>query len=243
MSVPAPRRDWALFLDFDGTLVEYAPHPHSVRPDPDLVPTLGRAAAALDRALAVVTGRPIRDIDHWLGGSVVHVAGLHGAERRGSDGKAVVSLPPAPELPRARARLSQAAAGLEGVVLEDKGHGLVLHYRSAPHHAHACRAAMEGLGGESLEILHGSMIVELRPRGIDKGCAVAEFMTEPPFAARRPVFVGDDTTDEDGFRAVNAMGGISILAGPERATLARHRLSGVRAVIEWLRAFPDGSGP
>ena len=241
MSVPVPRRDWALFLDFDGTLVEFAPSPHEVHPCPDLIPTLGDAAEVLDQALAVVTGRPIRDIDRWLSGNVPSVAGLHGAERRGADGRTIVSCPPPPELEGARVRLAQAAAALDGVFLEDKGHGLVLHYRAAPHRAEECIAAMDGFAGESLELLCGSMIAELRPRGIDKGTAVAAFMAEPPFAGRRPVFLGDDTTDEDGFRAVNAMDGISILVGPARATLARHRLPGVRAVIEWLRTVPGAS--
>ena len=239
-NAPAPRRDWALFLDFDGTLVDFAPRPDQVRPDPELAPALGRAAAALGRALAVVTGRRIGEIDHWLGASVAAVAGGHGFERRDAEGRmASPAKPPPPrELARARARLAAVAEAHEGVHLEDKGYGLVLHYRAAPERRSECGRAVRALASPALEVLEGASVVELRARGIHKGAAIAAFMDEAPFAGRTPVFVGDDVTDEDGFRAVNAMHGISILAGPDRPTAARHRLPDVASVIAWLRSIP-----
>lgn len=243
MNVLHPRPNWALFLDFDGTIVDFAPRSDAIRPDPGLVATLGRAAEALGRALAVVTGRPIGEIDHWLDASVVAVAGIHGAERRGADGRLVppaagLAPPSSGEVERARARLAAVAAANDGVVFEDKGSCFALHFRDAPDRGDVCAAAVHGLESPSFEVLLGSSVAELRPRGIHKGAAIAAFMAEAPFAGRTPVFVGDDLTDEDGFRTVNEMGGVSVLAGPPRPTRARHRLADVGAVVAWLRGIP-----
>ena len=242
MNMPRPRPEWALFLDFDGTLVEFAPRPDAVRPAPALVPVLGRAAGALGQALAVVTGRPISEIDHWLEASVDAVAGVHGAERRSADGRitsAGGAAPPPEEVARARARLAGVADANDGVFFEDKGRAFVLHFRAAPERRRACVDAVRELESPAFEVLGGASVAELRPRGVHKGMAVAAFMEEAPFAGRTPVFVGDDVTDEDGFRAVNEMGGVSVLAGPPRATGARHRLPDVASVVAWLRGIPE----
>ena len=242
MNAPRPRPDWALFLDFDGTIVDFAPRPDEVRPEPGLTSVLGRAAEALGRALAVVTGRPIREIDHWLDARVAAVAGIHGAERRNADGRLVSSAgvaPPPGEVAQARERLAALAAANDGVVFEDKGSCLALHFRAAPDRGTACVEAVQALESPAFEVLGGASVAELRPRGIHKGAAVAAFMAEPPFAGRTPVFVGDDVTDEDGFRTVNEMGGVSILAGPSRPTAARHHLPDVGSVVAWLRAIPE----
>ena len=241
MDAPRPRPDWALFLDFDGTIVEFAPRPDAVCPQPGLVPALGRVAEALGRALAVVTGRPIGEIDHWLDTSVAAVAGIHGAERRSADGRLICAegaVPPPGEVSRARARLAEVADAIPGVDLEDKGCAFVLHFRAAPERRQACMEAVQGLESPALEVLGGASVAELRPRGVHKGAAIAAFMAEPPFAGRTPVFVGDDVTDEDGFRTVNAMGGVSVLAGPLRPTAARHHLPDVASVVAWLRGIP-----
>ena len=241
MNVPRPRPDWALFLDFDGTIVDFAPRPDEVRPAPGLVSGLAGATQALGRALAVVTGRPIGEIDHWLDSSVAAVAGLHGGERRSVAGRitsAAGAIPPAAEAARARTRLAAFAAANEGVFFEDKRSAFVLHYRESPGCRSACVEAVNELESPAFEVLLGSSVAELRPRGIHKGAAIAAFMAEPPFAGRTPVFVGDDVTDEDGFRTVNAMGGVSVLAGPERPTRAHYRLPDVGSVVAWLRSLP-----
>ena len=248
VTAPRPRPDWALFLDFDGTLVDFAPRPDQVRPVPDLAAMLRRAAEALDGALAVVTGRPIREIDHWLDERVAAVAGVHGAERRSADGRLAAAAPdglPPPveaEAARARERLAEVADANAGVVFEDKGCAFALHYRAAPERGAACVDAAKALASPAFEVLTGAALVELRRRGVHKGAAIAAFMGEPPFAGRTPVFVGDDVTDEDGFRTVNDLGGVSVLAGPARPTEARHRLPGVAAVLAWLRGVPEGVG-
>jgi len=242
VSAPRPRPDWALFLDFDGTLVDFAPRPDEVRPAPGLASVLGRAAEALGGALAVVTGRPIREIDHWLDASVAAVAGVHGAERRSVDGRVAASAgasPPPGEAARARARLAAVADAHRGVVFEDKGCAFALHYRAAPERREACVDAVKALESPAFEVLGGAAVVELRSRGVHKGAAIAAFMAEPPFTGRTPVFAGDDVTDEDGFRTVNDMGGVSVLAGPDRPTGARHRLPDVGSVIAWLRCIPE----
>ena len=239
---PRPRPDWALFLDFDGTLVDFAPRPDAVRPEPGLVPALGRVAEALGRALAVVTGRPIGEIDHWLDASVAAVAGVHGAERRSADGRvatATGAVPPPGEAARARARLAAVADAHRGVFFEDKGSAFALHYRTVPERREACVDAVQALESPVFEVLGGASVVELRTRGVHKGAAIAAFMAEPPFAGRTPVFAGDDVTDEDGFRTVNAMDGVSVLAGPARPTAARHHLPGVASVVAWLRGIPE----
>lgn len=242
MNVPRPRPDWALFLDFDGTIVDFAPRPDAIRPAPGLVSALGRAAQALGGALAVVTGRPVGEIDHWLESSVVAVAGIHGAERRSADGRLAPTpgaAPPPGEVAQARARLAEVADAHAGVVFEDKGCAFVLHFRAAPERGRTCVEAVKRLESAAFEVLAGASVAELRPRGIHKGAAIEAFMDEAPFAGRTPAFVGDDVTDEDGFRAVNEMGGVSVLAGPARATGARHRLPDVASVVAWLRGIPE----
>ena len=240
---PRPRPDWALFLDFDGTIVDFAPRPDAVRPSPLLVPALGQVARALGGALAVVTGRPIREIDHWLDAAVAAVAGIHGAERRSADARlSSAAAPPAGETERARVRLVGVAAANEGVLLEDKGRGFALHFRNAPEQRDACMAAVSALASPAFEVLAGASVVELRSRGVHKGGAIAAFMSEPPFAGRTPVFIGDDVTDEDGFRTVNEMGGVSVLAGPFRPTAARHRLLDTGSVVAWIRGIPGALG-
>ena len=242
MNVPRPRPEWALFLDFDGTLVDFAPRPDAIRPTPGLASVLGRAAQALGGALAVVTGRPVGEIDHWLDSSVAAVAGIHGAERRNADGRlasAPGADPPASEVARVRAHLAAVADAHAGVVFEDKGCAFVLHFRAAPERRRTCVEAVKALESAAFEVLAGASVAELRPRGVHKGAAIEAFMDEPPFAGRTPAFVGDDVTDEDGFRAVNEMGGVSVLAGPARATAARHRLPDVASVVAWLRGIPE----
>ena len=243
---PRPRPDWALFLDFDGTLVDFAPRPDAIRPEPGLGSVLAGAAEALGGALAVVTGRPIREIDHWLDAGVAAVAGLHGGERRSASGRLAASRraePPPGEVARARIRLAEVAAAHEGVFFEDKGSGFALHYRLVPGRRDACVAAVRELESPAFEILLGDSLAELRRRGVHKGAAVAAYMAEPPFAGRTPVFVGDDVTDEDGFRAVNRMGGVSVLTGPERPTAARCRLPDVPSVVAWLGGIPEAVAP
>lgn len=233
----------ALFLDFDGTLVELAAHPQAVRPTPDLTPLLARLADRVDGALAIVTGRPIAEVDRFLAPLRLPIAGVHGNEVRSvPDGAAGTRT--TPELGQARERLHRLADRLPGLTIEDKGVAIAVHYRAVPDAAAELRRVAAELQAEStdaLTVLDGKMVVELVPAGRDKGTAIRELLQAPPFAGRRPVFLGDDVTDEAGFRAVNELGGISVrVGGQDRPTAARYRVDNVVRVLQLLAAL-DGA--
>jgi len=226
----------ALFLDLDGTLAAIEPHPGAVGPDALRNQLLGRVLQALDGRLAVISGRALEDIDRILGGGVAAVAGVHGLDRRRADGERMSDLAP-PSLAQARAAMEAAVFPHPGLVLEDKGLAFATHFRQAPEMAaEVADAAGAVAAAFGLELQPGDMVVELRPPGHDKGDAVRAFMAEPPFRGFRPVFVGDDLTDENGFRAAAALGGFGVLVGRSRATDARFRLADVQAVMAWLGA-------
>ncbi len=231
----------ALFLDLDGTLVEIAPTPEAVRASAMLPPLLARLSQHLDAALAIVSGRTVAEIDRILAPLTLPAAGLHGLERRsGSGGR---QGPPA--LPRGcelRAAFEPLVAANPGLLLEDKGSALALHYRARPEMGNAVAAAVEAaLAGkrDGIVVQAGKAVVELRPEGGDKGLAVAAFMAEPPFAGRRPVFAGDDMTDEAAFCAVRSRGGVTVRVGGAGATAAEWCVADVSAVHAWLAAAEE----
>lgn len=241
MRLPPPRADWALFLDFDGTLVSIADEPMAVSIPRRLLQLLERTTATLNGALALVSGRPIAQLDRLLAPLVLPAAGLHGLELRLPDGSLRRVDDATAAVAEARQRLTEFATAHPTVMLEDKGQGLVLHYRRAPELAAACRAAAEAAVAASageLVLLPGKMVLELKPDGTDKGRVIDELRRLAPFSERRPVFIGDDVTDEAGFAAVNAAGGISVRVGDDTATKARHRLADVADVLDWLERFP-----
>lgn len=234
----------ALFLDLDGTVAEFQTDPAEVRLDPPLLKAILILQRKLGGALAVISGRRIGDLDRLLLPLKLPLAGQHGRERRDAAGHCH-RLPADPDIEAVRPRIAAFAAEHEGVVLEDKRSSLALHYRRAPRHAAAVRAFADRLVADvapTLRVLEGKMVVELIGSQADKGTAIAAFMAEPPFRGRRPVFLGDDVTDEDGFRAVNAAGGLSIKIG-EGPTAAQHRLPDVAAAAAWLRRFAEASAP
>ncbi|MGU3538394.1 trehalose-phosphatase [Methylobacterium sp. A54F] len=236
--------DYALFLDFDGTLVEIAPRPDAVRVEPGLVETLDRLRARLGGALAVVTGRPVGVIDAFLDPLRLDVAGLHGVERRTGG---VVSGGRAEDHPELRARvprLEAAAAELDAVLIEDKGASVAVHWRLAsPADAERAEAAVKAVaaelaGGYRLQL--GKAVGEIVPADATKAHAIRAFAEQPPYAGRRALFLGDDRTDEIAFASVNEDGGLSVRIGPGE-TVARHRLADPAAVRALLRAWADGA--
>jgi trehalose 6-phosphate phosphatase len=235
-ALPAPRQDWAYFIDIDGTLLDLAESPRGVRPDPHaraLVAALHRNTGG---AVALISGRAIPDIDALFGDERLPVAGQHGTERRDAAGRIIRHAAPAADLEGAAERLAAAIAERAGLLLERKGLSLALHYRRAPRlaaYAHRLvRSELSALG-DGYCMQTGKRVVELKPAGKDKGGAVAEFMGEAPFQGRSPVFLGDDVTDEYGFVMVNHLSGYSVKVGAGR-TAARWRLRDVRAVRAWL---------
>jgi trehalose 6-phosphate phosphatase len=240
ITLPAPKplvlRETALFLDLDGTLAPIAARPQDVRPDPRRTSLLERLGQALDGRLAVVSGRTLADIDRILEGRVTPVAAVHGLVRRTPDGT-VSETAPHPRLAEAAERLRQFAAQDCGLIVEEKGLSVALHFRLAQAHAPAARRCAETIADETgLALQHGDMVEELRTPGPTKGDSVAGFLTIAPFVGARPVFVGDDATDEHGFEAVQARGGMGILVGPPRPSAARYRLLGVEEALAWLEA-------
>ncbi len=224
----------ALFLDFDGTLVELADAPDAISVSPEVAPLLARLNERLEGRLALVSGRSIADLERHLQCAGLAVSGSHGLELRLRDGS-LVPLAARHDLSEARERVRQLAGKAEGLLVEDKPFSVALHYRQAPHEEERVSEAMAQLArATGLSVQEGKMVVELRPAGADKGDAVRAFMAEPDFAGTRPLFVGDDLTDEDAFAAAAAMGGAGILVGLARETAARWRLPDVKAVIGWL---------
>jgi trehalose 6-phosphate phosphatase len=236
---PALTAAHALFLDIDGTLLEFAESPSGVRVDADLAQILAAVVRKLAGATALITGRRIVDVVVLFPGAFVPVAGQHGCERRSADGTLHAHPPAAAGLIRMRDALTGFAARHEGLVFEDKGHSLALHYRQAPRlaaHVHRTLRAQiaDAALGRELRLQPGKRIIEVKPAGRDKGTAILDYMRESPFRGRTPVFVGDDATDEYGFAAVAQLGGIDVKVGKGR-TAARYRLRDVGAVRRWLR--------
>lgn len=231
---PMLKPDNALFLDFDGTLVAFAQQPDGVTVDVRLPALLADLCARLGGALALVTGRTLAQLDALLGLPRYAAAGLHGHEWRLATGQLHQSGKPV-GVGRILSGLRERLGSDARLFIEDKGASVALHYRRAPGRAEACIAAMRELAGPEFEILQGHCVVEARPRGIHKGIAVKTLAAHPPFGGRKPVFVGDDVTDEDGFRVALALGGHGVKVGPE-PSVARYRLASVVAVHDWLAA-------
>ena len=227
----------ALFLDVDGTLLEIEREPGAVHVPERLCHILEQLHSATGGALALVSGRSLDQLDRLFSPLRLSAAGLHGLERRNLGVKIERAAPDPAAFERARRRLEAFADAHEGVLLEDKGLTLALHYRKAPEAANAAIAAAEAAVAESegaLVLLHGKMVCELKPPGIDKGRAIAAFLDEPPFAGRLPVFAGDDVTDETGFETINRQSGVSIRIGDSRPTAAAFGCANVAAMQTWL---------
>lgn len=239
---PPLTADVALFLDFDGTIVEIALRPDDVQIADGLGKRLQNVAWGLNGALAVISGRPISTIDHYLGGAVRCVAGVHGAERRTSLGHVNRAVFDAAATARFRSHLNDFGRAHPRVLIEDKGVSVALHFREAPELVAACQRLVDECVADSqgrLERLDGKMVVELKPAGITKVDALTHYMNEAPFAGRRPVFVGDDLTDESAFAAVAKTNGFGVIIGDRTPTAATGRLRSVKALHDWLQNFCD----
>lgn len=241
-SVPKPLpglvTDSALFLDFDGTLVAIAAQPELVTVPEGLVPLLSRLSTALGGALAIVSGRKMSDLDAYLAPLALPSAAEHGAAQRLADGRLVqLARPPLQGVIRVMLALASEHPGLR---VEVKTAAVALHYRHAPEQASLClETLVEAIKlTPGIELLHGKFVLEVKPVGVSKGSAIDIFMSHPPFAGRTPVFVGDDTTDEAGFLAVQALGGTGIKVGPG-ATTAHLHCSDPAAVLDWLTAVAE----
>jgi trehalose 6-phosphate phosphatase len=227
---------WALFLDFDGTLVEIAERPDAVIVPPDLGGTLTALRDRLGGALAIVTGRSIAVIDAFLAPERLDVAGLHGVEYRLAGELFPCRPQDHPDLRRAIAALEQRFASEPGILIEDKGCSVALHWRLAPAAKDLATQTMTDMAaalGSSYRLQLGKAVAEVLPARATKGSIIRHFLTEGLYRNRRPIFVGDDLTDEQAFEAVDSIDGISIRIGPG-PTRARYRVDGPSALREVL---------
>jgi trehalose 6-phosphate phosphatase len=246
-ATPIPSLDWGLFLDVDGTLIELTDTPFDTHASNELKSTLQSVFDRLGGALALVSGRSIEYLDALFAPLRLPSAGLHGVERRKASGAMHGASFNDTQLDRARAALADFVQTHAGTLLEDKGRTIAVHYRLAPQfQAQALEqvTAIAASLGSNYNVQAGNMMLEIKPRGFSKGGAIKSFMQEPPFSGRKPVFVGDDLTDLDGFRAVETLGGISIGVG--NRVQGRFHLDDPAAVRAWLgriAALVDMHGP
>ncbi|MGD8711038.1 MAG: trehalose-phosphatase [Ectothiorhodospiraceae bacterium] len=239
--LPEPSVDWALFLDFDGTLVELADRPELVQPARCIPDLLRRLSRTLGGAVAIVSGRSLEGLTQVLGELDLPMAGVHGLERRDARGDVHRAVDRTESFRESRAALERFVREHPGTQFEDKGNALALHYRGAPQlelQAEAfLRAECQRLG-EEFQVQRGKQVFELKPTAHHKGTVVATFLEEPPFRDRVPVFIGDDITDEDAFRVVNERGGHAIRVGPLAGSQARWSVESVDKVLQWLDSLP-----
>jgi trehalose 6-phosphate phosphatase len=240
--------DYALFLDFDGTLVELAPRPQDVVVAPGLGVTLETLRDRFGGALALVSGRPIATLDEFLAPHRFDAAGLHGVEMRRSGVFAARATDHEPELRELVDRFRAFVEPRPGLLLEDKGRSVALHWRLAPdlesEVVEEAAAALESLGSR-WRLQAGKSVLEILPAFASKAGAGHEFLESEPYRGRRPVFVGDDVTDEHGFEAVLERGGLAIRIG-EGPTVAPLRLPSPAAfrdrLARWARGEPIAEG-
>jgi trehalose 6-phosphate phosphatase len=230
----------ALFLDFDGTLVEIADHPELVQFSQDTRSALTRLYSALGGALAVITGREIGDVDSFLKPLHLPVAGVHGLNRRRADGVVHSALINDRAILELNERVQTFIADTEGLLFEQKSGAIALHYRCRPDLEQACIEAMDQATRdlEGIHLIRGKMVIEAKACITDKGGAVEDFLREPPFAGRMPVFAGDDVTDEDAFAVVNRRRGVSIKVGPGE-TRAQYLADDITEFLHWLQRAAD----
>jgi trehalose 6-phosphate phosphatase len=237
----------ALFLDVDGTLLEFAPLPQAVVAPDSLVSCLSRIEVALDGALALISGRSIYDLDRIFHPIRLRASGVHGAEFRMNPHAPIEIQPSADGLPEgARRKLDAIAAEFPGALVEDKRFSIAVHYRLAPRSATRLREALLAFNRSEalldLELLEGRLVYELKPRAFNKGSAIRRFMTSPPFMQRMPIFIGDDATDAPALEAVEEMQGLAYAVGLAHPWVAE-RFATPANVRQWLEALADGMAP
>ncbi len=227
----------SLFLDVDGTLLDIAPAPELVIVPAELLATLSRLSALLGGALALVSGRPIAQLDRLFAPLRLPAAGEHGAEIRLAADQAIVAGPPPSALAQLVAQLTAATTAIPGVRIERKRAGVVVHYRQAPEQAALLRGLVDAAVADhvaDVQVMPGKMVLEIKERVYSKGQAVIALMQRAPFAGRSPLFLGDDASDRDGFAAARRFGGCGVAVGFDHADAADWFFASPTAVRAWL---------
>ncbi|MCO6390789.1 trehalose-phosphatase [Aliihoeflea aestuarii] len=235
--LPCPVEQLAIFLDFDGTLADIVDHPDDVHLPGEMIEALDMLAKRTSGALAIVTGRPIEQIDRLLSPLVLPVAGVHGMARRAFDGKLHTADHDPSVFAEVQARMTHLHTEHADTMIEIKPGSIAFHYRRRPDLSETVAELVhEALGDlDGIDILHGKMVVEVKTGHANKGSAIRAFMEEPPFADRVAVFAGDDVTDEFGFQAVAEIGGVAIKIGSGE-TRAKLRTDTPAEFRDWLAA-------
>src|SRR5580692_3119044 len=233
----------AMLLDIDGTLLDLAPTPREVWVPPGLAETLNGLLERTDGALALVSGRSLNDIDLIFAPKQFPAVGGHGAEMRLSTDNEAVAVHAPPMDKELKRRLAAIARLSPGILLEDKGYSLALHYRLAPHAERAIYEAISliraDLPNAPIEVLPGKCVYEIKHSGFNKASGVTELMNHEPFKGRRPIFIGDDVTDESVFAIMSDFDGVAFSVGRRAQGVAGH-LDEPRDVREWLARLVDG---
>jgi len=243
--LPTPDKDWALFLDIDGTLLELAPTPSAVVVPPELPCLLQALGGALGGAVALITGRSLADVDTLFAPLHLTAAGQHGAEIRIAGGKAKRLGLGDGVLKALMPRIEAFAAARPGILVEGKGMTIAVHCRQVPQYQDELGAFLTGLAvedGDRLETIRGHRVFEIKPRNVSKRTAVEHLMHDAPSAGRLPLFIGDDRTDEDGFAAVRALGGHAIRVGPDQPSIATWRMADPVCVRAFLSHAAEALG-
>jgi trehalose 6-phosphate phosphatase len=236
-TLPPPSLKWCLFLDVDGTLIELTDSPQDTFANPELKTLLSQVADRLGGAVALVSGRSVGYLDALFAPLRLPAAGLHGVERRKATGAMHGASFVDTQLTEVRSAVNALVQNHPGTSVEDKGRTIAVHFRMAPEWEADVRHALAAIAkplGSNYHIQEGNMVLEIKPRGFTKATAIKAFMAEPPFSGRTPVFVGDDLTDQDGFRMVEDHGGISIAVGDR--VRAQFHLENPATVRSWLQA-------
>jgi len=233
---------YCIFLDFDGTLIEIQDHPDDVRVDDSTLRLIERLQDWAGGALALISGRDIDVIDRLLHPLVLPVAGVHGLQRRDAEGKLHSPINDQRIVDAVAADIESAFKEEPGIVIEKKTGAVALHYRLRPDFQERCHAVARALiqKRSELHFIEGKMVCEIRLDGSDKGAVIKSFLDERPFKGRKPIFAGDDATDENGFAAVNVCGGVTIKIGGGPTNASFHAGSVVE-LRNWLERLPAAS--
>jgi trehalose 6-phosphate phosphatase len=234
---PAVGPDTALFLDIDGTLLEHQPHPDGVVADQELRNLLTAAEERLGGAVAFITGRSVATVDRLFAPLSLPVAGLYGLEHRLRPGDTATLADEPADLAAVADALEEEFRTTDGVYFERKGAVLAIHTRGAPHALDAVRAAADRVLPSlqrGYRIVAGNAGLEFLPVDALKSAAIHRFMAIAPFSGRRPVFIGDDVSDESGFEYVNQIRGVSVRVRPSGETAASFVLPDVASVRDWI---------
>jgi trehalose 6-phosphate phosphatase len=230
--------DWALFIDIDGTLLDMAPRPDAVSVPPGLVPTLTRLSETFGGAVALITGRRVADADRFFAPLKLAVSGVHGAEaRNGCDGHPALLADPVPA--GLTAAVHAVAGAWPGILVEDKGSGLAVHYRNAPEARASLELELRGAVAcwESFAVRTGRKVLDIVPKAHSKATGLAWLMALPAFQGRRPIMIGDDHGDEPAIRAAEQLGGIGLTVAGEHFSRDDADFMTPASVRSWLASL------